>query len=65
MGGRPASRCTCSALSDVQAVALAANATGLMLLTVLALGVLTPGLDPDLKLCVTGAFLAVSVPAMA
>ena len=52
-------------VSDVQR-ALAANATGLMLLTVLALGVFVSGLDLRAwKLCVTGAFLAVSVPAIA
>jgi len=45
---------------------LSANATGLMLLTVLALGVFVSGLDlGSWKLCVTGAFLAVSVPAIA
>jgi hypothetical protein len=45
---------------------LTANATGLMLLTVLALGVFVSGLDlGSWKLCVTGAFLAVSVPAIA
>ncbi len=52
-------------ISDVQR-SLAANATGLMLLTVLALGVFVSGLDLRAwKLCVTGAFLAVSVPAIA
>ena len=45
---------------------LSANATGLMLLTVLALGVFVSGLDlRSWKLCLTGAFLAVAVPAIA
>jgi hypothetical protein len=45
---------------------LSSTATGLMLLTVLALGVFVSGLDlRSWKLCVTGAFLAVSVPAIA
>jgi hypothetical protein len=45
---------------------LSANATGLMLLTVLALGVFVSGLHlASWKLCITGAFLAVSVPAIA
>lgn len=45
---------------------LSANAAGLMLLTVLALGVFVSGLGlKSWKLCVTGAFLAVSVPAIA
>jgi hypothetical protein len=52
-------------ISDVQR-SLAANASGLMLLTVLALGVFVSGLDLRAwKLCVTGAFLAVSVPVIA
>ena len=52
-------------VSDVQR-SLAANATGLMLLTVLALGVFVSGLDLRAwKLCVTGAFLAVAVPVIA
>ena len=52
-------------ISDVQR-SLAANATGLMLLTVLALGVFVSGLDLRAwKLCVTGAFLAVAVPVIA
>ena len=45
---------------------LSANAVGLMLLTVLALGVFVSGLNlRSWKLCVTGAFLAVAVPAIA
>lgn len=45
---------------------LSTNATGLMLLTALALGVFVSGLNlKSWKLCVTGAFLAVSVPAIA
>ena len=43
-----------------------ANATGLMLLTLLALGVFVSGLNVrSWKLCATGAFLAVSVPIAA
>ena len=43
-----------------------ANATGLMLLTLIALGVFVSGLHlRSWKLCVTGAFLAVSVPVAA
>jgi hypothetical protein len=42
------------------------NATGLMLLTLLALGVFVSGLNLRAwKLCVTGAFLAVAVPIAA
>ena len=42
------------------------NATGLMLLTLLALGVFVAGLNLRAwKLCVTGAFLAVAVPIAA
>jgi hypothetical protein len=45
---------------------LEANATGLMLLTLLALGVFVSGLNVRAwKLCVTGAFLAVAVPMVA
>ncbi len=45
---------------------LSSTATGLMLLTVLALGVFVSGLDLRAwKLCVTGAFLAVAVPVIA
>jgi len=45
---------------------LNANATGLMLLTLLALGVFVSGLHlRSWKLCVTGAFLAISVPVAA
>jgi len=45
---------------------LEANATGLMLLTLLALGVFVSGLNVrSWKLCVTGAFLAVGVPMVA
>ena len=52
-------------VSDVQR-SLNANATGLMILTVLALGVFVAGLNlRTWKLGVTGAFLAVSVPAIA
>ncbi len=52
-------------VSDVQR-SLAANAIGLMLLTLLALGVFVSGLDLRAwKLCVTGAFLAVAVPVIA
>ncbi len=46
--------------------ALEANATGLMLLTLLALGVFVSGLNlRSWKLCLTGAFLAVAVPMVA
>ncbi|MGO9420518.1 hypothetical protein [Roseiarcus sp.] len=52
-------------VSDVQR-SLNANATGLMILTVLALGVFVSGLNlRSWKLALTGAFLAVSVPAIA
>jgi hypothetical protein len=52
-------------VSDVQR-SLNANAIALMLLTLLALGVFVSGLNMRAwKLCVTGAFLAVSVPAIA
>ncbi len=52
-------------VSDVEQ-SLSANAVGLMLLTVLALGVFVSGIDlRSWKLCVTGAFLAVAVPAIA
>ena len=45
---------------------LEANATGLMLLTLLALGVFVSGLNVRAwKLCVTGAFLALAVPMVA
>ncbi len=45
---------------------LEANATGLMLLTLLALGVFVSGLNLRAwKLCLTGAFLAVAVPMVA
>jgi len=45
---------------------LDANGTGLMLLTLLALGVFVSGLHlRSWKLCVTGAFLAISVPIAA
>jgi hypothetical protein len=45
---------------------LEGNATGLMLLTLLALGVFVSGLNVrSWKLCVTGAFLAVGVPMVA
>ena len=45
---------------------LEANATGLMLLTLLALGVFVSGLNlRSWKLCLTGAFLAVAVPMVA
>jgi hypothetical protein len=45
---------------------LEANATGLMLLTLLALGVFVSGLNVrSWKLCLTGAFLAVAVPIAA
>ncbi len=43
-----------------------ANATGLMLLTLLALGVFVSGLNVRAwKLCVTGGFLAITVPIAA
>jgi len=43
-----------------------ANGTGLMLLTLLALGVFVSGLNVRAwKLCVTGAFLALAVPMVA
>jgi hypothetical protein len=52
-------------VSDVQR-SLNANALGLMILTLLGLGVFVSGLNLRAwKLCVTGAFLAVSVPAIA
>ncbi|HXZ16156.1 MAG TPA: hypothetical protein VEH77_09350 [Roseiarcus sp.] len=52
-------------VSDVQR-SLNGNATGLMILTVLALGVFISGLDLRAwRLCVTGAFLAIAVPAIA
>jgi hypothetical protein len=52
-------------VSDVQRT-LNTNAIGLMLLTVLALGVFISGLDLRAwKLCVTGAFLAIAVPVIA
>jgi hypothetical protein len=52
-------------IGDVQR-SLSANATGLMLLTLLALGVFVSGLNLRAwKLCVTGAFLAIAVPAIA
>ncbi len=52
-------------VSDVQR-SLNANALGLMILTLLGLGVFSSGLNLRAwKLCVTGAFLAVSVPAVA
>jgi hypothetical protein len=45
---------------------LEANATGLMLLTLLALGVFVSGLNVRAwKLCLTGAFLALAVPIVA
>ncbi len=45
---------------------LGANASGLMLLTLLALGVFVSGLNlRSWKLCVTGAFLALAVPMVA
>jgi len=45
---------------------LEANGTGLMLLTLLALGVFVSGLNVRAwKLCVTGAFLALAVPMVA
>src|SRR5574337_657704 len=53
------------AVTDARGV-LNANGTGLMLLTLLALGVFVSGLHlRSWKLCVTGAFLAVSVPVAA
>ena len=52
-------------ISDVQR-SLSANAIGLMLLTLLALGVFVSGLNLRAwKLCLTGAFLAIAVPAIA
>jgi len=52
-------------VTDARGV-LNANGTGLMLLTLLALGVFVSGLYlRSWKLCVTGAFLAVSVPVAA
>lgn len=52
-------------VSDVQR-SLNANAVALMLLTLLALGVFVSGLNVRAwKLCVTGAFLAIAVPAIA
>ena len=52
-------------VSDVQR-SLNANGLGLMILTLLALGVFVAGLNLRAwKLCVTGAFLAVSVPTIA
>lgn len=52
-------------VSDVER-SLNANALGLMILTLLALGVFVAGLNlRTWKLCLTGAFLAVSVPAIA
>jgi len=52
-------------VSDVQR-SLNANALGLMILTLLGLGVFVSGLNLRAwKLCVTGAFLALSVPAIA
>jgi hypothetical protein len=52
-------------ISDVQR-SLNANAHGLMLLTLLGLGVFIAGLNlRSWKLCVTGAFLALSVPTIA
>ncbi len=52
-------------IGDVQR-SLSANAIGLMLLTLLALGVFVSGLTLRAwKLCVTGAFLAIAVPAIA
>jgi hypothetical protein len=45
---------------------LSADATGLMLLTLLALGVFTAGLNLwSWKLCATGAFLGVAAPVLA
>ena len=52
-------------VSNVQR-SLDANALALMILTLLALGVFVSGLNLRAwKLCVTGAFLAVSVPTIA
>ncbi|HTR13374.1 MAG TPA: hypothetical protein VMI72_09010 [Roseiarcus sp.] len=52
-------------VTDTRGV-LNANGTGLMLLTLLALGVFVSGLHlRSWKLCVTGAFLAISVPVAA
>ena len=52
-------------VSDENAV-LNSNETGLMLLTLLALGVFVSGLNlRSWKLCVTGAFLGVCVPVAA
>ncbi len=52
-------------ISDVQR-SLNANGLGLMVLTLLALGVFVAGLNLRAwKLCVTGAFLAISVPTIA
>jgi hypothetical protein len=52
-------------ISDENAV-LNSNETGLVLLTLLALGVFVSGLNlRSWKLCVTGAFLAVCVPVVA
>ena len=52
-------------VSDVQRV-LNINATGLMTLTLLALGVFVSGLTVRAwKVCLTGAFLAVCVPVVA
>jgi hypothetical protein len=53
------------AVSGGRAV-LNTNATGLMLLTLLALGLFVSGLNLRAwKLCLTGAFLAIAVPAIA
>lgn len=52
-------------VSDVQR-SLNVNAIALMILTLLALGVFVSGLNMKAwRLCVTGAFLAVSVPTIA
>ena len=52
-------------IGDVQR-SLSANAIGLMLLTLLALGVFVSGLNLRAwKLCMTGAFLAIAVPVIA
>jgi hypothetical protein len=52
-------------VSDVRGL-LNTDATGLMLLTLLALGAFISGLYLRAwKLCVTGAFLALSVPVLA
>ncbi len=52
-------------VGDVQR-SLNSNATGLMILTLLALGVFVSGVHLRAwKLCVTGAFLAVAVPMVA